>query len=153
MTLKSLLLSTLLCTVLSTAALADKTPAIEVRNVIQLYTDAQISADARKLTKILSPDAVVKFSKGDQLIVHKQSALLQHMKSQEGIQQNCSTNLTILASNKALVMAKVDFIYEDFTIENYLTIELDKNDNWKITNVNRFFTDAEGAENVLTSNR
>lgn len=152
MKLKSILLSTLLCTVLSTAALADITPAIEVRNVIQLFTDAQINADARKLTRILSDDAVVKFSKGDKLVVHKQAALLQHMKGQDGIQQNCTTNLKILASNKALVMAKVDFVYEDFTIENYLTIEMDKNNNWKITGINRFFTDAEGAEDLLTSN-
>jgi hypothetical protein len=48
-------------------------------------------------------------------------------------------------------MAKVNFIYDDFTIENFLTLELDKNGNWKITRINKFFTET-ASKNALSKN-
>jgi len=50
-----------------------------------------------------------------------------------------------------MVLAKVNFVYEGFIIENYLTLELDINQNWKITRINKFYTDA-GSAKVLTQN-
>jgi hypothetical protein len=91
----------------------------------------------------------MKFSKGDEVLSQNQISIMKLMKQNEGIKQNCSTTIDVIASSSAMTLAKVNFVYEDFVIENFLTLELDRNGNWKITSINKFFTEAE-SRNVLT---
>ena len=41
--------------------------------------------------------------------------------------QNCTTVVDVLASGDAMVLAKVNFVYKGFVVENYLTLELNSN--------------------------
>lgn len=151
MNLKSILLCTALCTVISTKSFAIYPPTQNVKTVIDEFAESHVNTDFNKLSKILSSDAVLKFSRGDEVLSQSQLSILKLMKQNEGIKQNCSTAVDIIASSNALVMAKVDFIYEDFTIENFLTLELDQAQKWKITRINKFFTETESVK--ILSNR
>jgi len=71
------------------------------------------------------------------------------MRQNQGIIQNCSTVVDVLAIGNAMVLAKVNFVYEGFVVENYLTLELDRTQNWKFTRINKFYIDA-GSPKVLT---
>lgn len=148
MNLKSILLITVLCAVLTTKSFATNPIGSNVKNVIEEFADSHINTDVNKLSKILSSDAIQKFAKGDEVLSQSQSSILKLMKQNEGIKQNCSTSIDIIANSSALVLAKVDFIYDGFTIENFLTLELDKAQNWKITRINKFFTGSEPAKTL-----
>jgi len=146
MNLKSIMLYTVLCAVITSTAFGKNRPVNDVKNVINEFADSHVNTDAAKLSRTLSSEAVLKFSKGD--IVHSQSqiSILKIMKQNEGIKQNCTTKIDILANSSALVMARVNFIYEDFVIENILTLELDKSGDWKITRINKFFSEVQPAD-------
>lgn len=149
MKLKSFLLFTVLGAVLTTATFANTPLSAKAKNVLDLYAESHLNTDASKLEKILSTDAVMKFSKGYELLSQGQSAVIKLMRFNKGIKQNCSTVVDVLASDDAMVLAKVNFVYEGFVVENYLTLELDRSQNWKITRINKFYVDAETPK-VLT---
>jgi hypothetical protein len=149
MKLKSFLLFTVLGAVLTTATYANIHPSVAAKVVLDEYAESHLNTDANKLERILSYDALMKFSKGTDVLSQGQSAMLKVMRQNQGIKQNCSTQVDVLASSDAMVLAKVNFVYEGFTVENFLTLELDKNKNWKITRINKFYTEASPAK-VLT---
>lgn len=149
MKLKSFLLFTVLGTVLTTATFANTPLSAKAKFVLDLFAESHLNTDASKLEKILSTDALLKFSKGYQVLSQGQSAVIRLMRENQGIIQNCSTVVDVLASGDAMVLAKVNFIYEGFVVENYLTLELDRTQNWKITRINKFYIDA-GSPKVLT---
>lgn len=149
MNLKSLLFCSLVCATLTTTAFAENRPSQNVKNVINEFAESHLNTDAAKLAKILSGDALLKFTKGDEVLSQSQISMIKIMKQNEGIKQNCSTTLDIIASNSAMAIAKVNFIYEDFVVENFLTLELDKASNWKITQIYKFYLEADTG-NALT---
>lgn len=150
MKLKSFLLFTVLGTVLTAATFAN-TPSLsaKAKNVINSFAESHLYTDASKLEKILSADAVIKFSKGYEVLSQGQSAVIKLMQQNQSVKQNCSIAIDVLASDDAMVLAKVNFVYEGFVVENYLTLELDRTQNWKITRINKFYIDA-GSTKVLT---
>ncbi|MFA6945205.1 MAG: nuclear transport factor 2 family protein [Pedobacter sp.] len=149
MNLKSFLFCAVLCAALTNATFAGSRPAPNVKNVINEFAESHINTDADKLAKILSADAVLKFAKGNEVFTQSQVSIKKVMKQNNGIKQNCSTTVDVIASSSALVMAKVNFVYEDFIVENFLTLELNNNGDWKITRINKFFSEAESSK-VLT---
>jgi len=149
MNLKSLLFCSLVCATLTTTAFAKNRPSRNFKNVINEFAESHLNTDAVKLAKFLSSEAVLKFTKGNEVLSQSQVSIIKIMKQNEGIKQNCTTTIDIIASNSAMAIAKVNFIYEDFVIENFLTLELDKARNWKITQIYKFFTEAETG-NALT---
>jgi hypothetical protein len=149
MKLKSFLLLTVLGTVLTTATFANNPLSAKAKNVLDLFAESYLNTDASKLEKILSSDALLKFSKGYEVLSQGNSSVIKLMRQNQGIVQNCSTVIDVLASDDAMVLAKVIFVYEGFTVENYLTLELDRTQNWKITRINKFFVET-GSPKVLT---
>lgn len=149
MKLKSFLLFTVLGAVLTTATFANTPLPTRAKNLLDVFAESHINTDAKSLERILSPDALIKFSRGYEVLSQGQSAVIKLMRQNQGIKQNCSTNFEVIASSDAMVLAKVNFVYKDFIVENYLTLELDRSQNWKITRVNKFYQDAESVK-VLT---
>ncbi len=149
MKLKTFFLCTVLGVVLMTTTFAGNPPAADAKTVLNAYAESHVNTDANKLEKILSADALMKFSKGTEVLSQGQASIIKLMRQNQGIKQNCSALVDILASSDAMVLARVNFVYEGFVIENYLTLEADKNQNWKITRINKFYTDS-GSAKVLT---
>jgi hypothetical protein len=69
------------------------------------------------------------------------------MKNTAGTQQNCQSNYEVLANSDALVIARVDFTYHDNIQHNYLIVEKNDNQEWKITQVCKMFDDIETPDN------
>ncbi len=149
MKLKTFFLCTVLGVVLMTTTYASNPAAADAKAVLKAYAESHINTDANMLEKILSADALMKFSKGNEVMSQSQSAIVKLMRQNQGIKQNCSTLVDVLASSDAMILARVNFVYEGFTIENYLTLEADKNQNWKITRINKFYNN-NGSVKVLT---
>jgi len=142
MKFKSIVLGAVLSIALTLTAFANNRPLKTAKNIISEFAESHVNTDANKLSRLLSEDAILKFSKGDEVLTQNSTSIMKLAKQNDGVIQNCSTRTELIASSEALVIAQVNFIYEDFTIENFITIELDKNQRWKITRINKFFTDA-----------
>ncbi|RYE34267.1 MAG: hypothetical protein EOP48_30545, partial [Sphingobacteriales bacterium] len=76
MKLKSFLLCTVLGAVLTTATFANTPPAADAKNVLDAYAESHVNTDASKLEKILSYDALMKFSKGTEVMSQGQAAII-----------------------------------------------------------------------------
>ncbi|MBC7758032.1 MAG: hypothetical protein H7069_04190 [Phormidesmis sp. FL-bin-119] len=149
MKFKSFLLFTVLGIVLTTATFANTPLSAKAKFVFDLFAESHLNTDASKLEKILNTDALMKFPKGYQVLSEGQSAVIRLMRQNQGIMQNCTTVVDVLASGDAMVLAKVNFVDEGFVVENYLTLELDRTQNWKITRIDKLCFDA-GSPKVMT---
>jgi len=149
MKLKLILFFAVLGTALTHEGFAENRPAADAQTVINEFAESHMNTDAARLEKILSSDAILKFSRGDEVQSQNLLSILKTMRQNQGIEQNCSTKVDILAGSDALVLARVNFIYDNFTVQNYLTLEKNKSQNWKITRIDKFFTEGD-SPSVLT---
>lgn len=76
MKFKSLLLSTALGVVLTSATLANTPPSVKATNVLEAFAESHLTTDANKLEKILSADAHMKFTKGSEVLTQGQPAII-----------------------------------------------------------------------------
>lgn len=123
-------------------------PPVDVKGTLNDFAESHMNTDAGKMQKIISPNAVMKFTLGTQVQTYSQQSILSLMKQNLGVKQNCSTQIDLVASSDALVLARVSFVYEGYVIENYLTVEWNGK-NWHITRIDKFFND-EKSSKVLT---
>jgi hypothetical protein len=68
MILKQMISITVLFAVLKSTLFGKNRLATNVKNVINEFADSHVNTDASKLSRILSPDVVQKFSKGDEVL-------------------------------------------------------------------------------------
>ncbi len=110
--------------------------------VIQYFIDSHMNADHKTLDMILDDDASYKISAQNKLITHSRSALINAMKGDKGIVQNCTSSFEIIKQTDVMTLARVDFKYPGFNQQNILLIEKGAGDTWKISRVYKFFDDA-----------
>lgn len=106
--------------------------------VLSGFMKAQMTNDVASLRKLIARDAVILIpGKIDQVRISKDE-YLDFLKQSGKMQQQCYPSYEILSSNANNVTARVDFDYTGFIIHHYLKAEK-KNDNWKITELNKSF--------------
>ncbi|WP_139113043.1 nuclear transport factor 2 family protein [Mucilaginibacter sp. PPCGB 2223] len=113
-----------------------KTPAFET--VIDDYISSYMNSDFKKLDKVLSDDARIKMPRAEKIIVQYKNDLVSAMKA-DATKQECTSEYEVVAKSNALILARVDFQYANFKQQNFLTIEKNENNEWKITQVCKFF--------------
>lgn len=89
----------------------------------------------------MSDNSVLKLPRGEKVLVQEKDDLVSMMKKDAGTQQNCQSNYEVLAKSDAMVIARVDFNYENCTQHDYLIIEKNDRHDWKITQVCKMFED------------
>lgn len=151
----------LVCMILGLSAAVNTTyavngPAMDYNEVISNYMDSYMTGNYKKMGKILSEDVHVKTPRLDTVLVQNKDNLLTQIKQTGSIDQNCRSNYEVLDKSDAMIIARVDFKYNDFTQRNYLVLEKNDNKQWEITQVCKFFGDAkvsaQPATNVTASN-
>jgi hypothetical protein len=113
-----------------------KAPTYET--VIDDYIDSYITANVKKLDKVLSEDVCIKMPRAEKVIVQYKADLLDRMKA-DATKQDCTSEYEVIAKSDALIIARVDFQYANFKQQNFITIEKNENNEWKITQVCRIF--------------
>ena len=115
--------------------------------VIKDFIDSHMSSNYKKLNKVLDENSTLKIPRGEKVIQQSKESLIEAMKSSAGTQQNCQSNYEVLAKSDALVIARVDFSYQNNIQHNYLVVERDDKQEWKITQVYKMFDDIETPDN------
>ncbi|SKB49894.1 nuclear transport factor 2 family protein [Daejeonella lutea] len=123
-------------------------PPRDIKSILSEFADSHVNSDVRKMEGILSETAVLKFTRENEVQTYSQQSIIHLMKLNLGVKQNCTTQIGVIADSDALAIAKVNFIYDGFVIENYLTLEWHKG-AWKITRIDKFFN-ADKSPKVLT---
>ncbi|MXV17030.1 nuclear transport factor 2 family protein [Hufsiella ginkgonis] len=111
--------------------------------VISTFISGHVNTDAKKLDNVLSDDATFKIPRQNKVIVQSRSALLNAMKQESGVVQNCSSSYQLITKTDALIMARVDFKYPGFVQQNFITMERSGDAGWKITQVYKISENAE----------
>jgi hypothetical protein len=120
-------------------------PVIETgyTTVIRDFIDSHMTSNFKKLKSIMSDNSVLKIPRGEKVLVQEKEDLVSMMKKDAGTQQNCQSNYEVLAKSDAMVIARVDFNYENCTQHDYLIIEKNDKQDWKITQVCKLFEDIQ----------
>lgn len=115
----------------------------DYNTTVQDYIDSHMNANYKKLKKIMNDDATFKIPRDENVIIQTKSDIVDEMKNEGGIKQNCQASYEVVAKSNALVMVRVDFNYDNCLQQNFLTLEKDANKQWKITQVYKIFNDKE----------
>ena len=115
--------------------------------VIRDFIDSHMNGNYKELSKVLDENYTLKIPRGNKVIQQSKASLVDAMKKEAGTQQNCQSNYEVLAKSDALVIARVDFSYHDTIQHNYLIVEKDDNEHWKISQVYKMFDDNEAPGN------
>jgi len=100
----------------------------------------------------LSDDACVKIPRAEKVIVQHKSSLVNEMREEKGIVQACTSKYEIIAHSDALVIARVDFQYENFKQHNFVILEKNDDKEWKITQVCKVFQNTDKPVEPSTNN-
>jgi len=146
-TMKNKFLVTCLISLLSVTSIyaytGPKTGETGYAAVIRDFIDSHMNGNYKELSKVLDENYTLKIPRGNKVIQQSKSSLVDAMKKEAGTQQNCQSNYEVLAKSDALVIARVDFSYHDSIQHNYLILEKDDAQEWKITQVCKMFEDLE----------
>lgn len=122
--------------------------------VIKEYIASHMNGNYKILRKIMNDDATFKIPRAEKVLIQKKSDIVDAMKQEGGIKQNCECTYEVVAKSSALVMVRVDFRYDNCVQQNFLVLE--KNDNeWQIAQVYKIFNDKEpgtDAPKVIANN-
>jgi hypothetical protein len=129
------------------AALSIKTYAETVPDsftqIVSDYIDCHINCNYKKLRTIMNDDAAFKIPRAEAVIVQTKSDMVDQMKSNKGVKQDCQASFQVVAKSTSLAMVRVDFEYGNCTQQNFLVLEKNADKEWKITQVYKIFNDKE----------
>lgn len=114
--------------------------------VIRDFIDSHMNSNYKKLNNIMDENSTFKIPRGEKVIQQSKSSLIDAMKNVAGTKQNCESNFEVLAKSDALVIARIDFTYHDSIQHNYLIVEKNDNQQWKITQVYKMFDDIQAPQ-------
>ena len=124
----------------------------DFNTVIDAFIASRINTDYKTMKTILSPDAVEKFPRLKMTYRTTADDVLKIMKVNDGVIQTCTSSFKVLAESDGMIMAQVDFIYQEQIVSEFITLERDGKGDWKVTQINKFFIHApEGKKSAPNS--
>ncbi|MDB5010425.1 MAG: hypothetical protein JWQ06_1214 [Mucilaginibacter sp.] len=134
--LKSILLGLSLLVVCG-AAKASDVPLTE-DYVINTYVDALTQGNLNGINNILAANAQFNVLQNKKVVTFSKQDMMDYLKSNKGVQQNCTTATTLIENNADDAIVKVDMKYADHVQSNLVTM-INTDNGWKISNVYSIF--------------
>ena len=110
------------------------------------FIASHMNNDCKKFDEVMADGATLKIPRGETVLVQTRQKLFEHMKSLGKANQNCEAGYQVLAKSNAIVIARVDFNYENTIQHNFITLEKNEEKEWKITQVYKMFEDKDASE-------
>ena len=123
----------------SKAGTPNKNEKLTMRYAISAYVDAFAHGRSIGLAEIIDDNAKFCHTRGQRVFSFTKTEILESLKSQKNVEQNCTTTSRIVENTGNLVVYKVQMKYENFSRINYVTMS-DTGSGWKITNVSSVFS-------------
>jgi len=125
------------------AGAVQKTGSPGYDSVIKDFIESHMKTNHKKLKLILEDGAQIKIPRGETVIVQNKHDVVEQAQQDEGVQQVCGFSYEVLGKSDAIVIARVDFKYENCIQHNYLTLEKNEDKEWKITQDCKIFDDIQ----------
>jgi hypothetical protein len=138
-TLKTTLIALLLTLTCNLTKADTPTEKLTMRYAISAYVDAFAHGRFTGLAEVIDDSAKFSHTRGQQVISFSKNQILEGLKSQQNVEQNCTTTARIVENTPKLVVYKVQMKYQNFSRINYVTMA-DTGNGWKITNVSSTFS-------------
>jgi hypothetical protein len=106
---------------------------------VNTYIDAMTRGKLGGLNDVLDKSAAFSMVRGNQVLSFDKKQMIGYFQSNKNTEQQCTTSTSVVESNPAIAIVKVDMKYDNFTRSNYITIANTGN-GWKITNVYSVFS-------------
>jgi len=111
---------------------------ISLKHAITTYVNAMTHGQVNDLAIVVDQDAKFTMLRGNKMLSFNRADIVNSVKENEDVDQDCTTTSTVRESNSDLTVVKVDMKYAGFTRTNYVTLAYTV-DGWKITNVYSVF--------------
>ena len=137
--LKTIILGTALMALFGTAGAAKFTrnvPPLSLEDVLKTYVEATTQGNVVGFEKILSNNVTFTTTRNDNVITLKKEDVLNNLKANAGIKQDCTTTTTLLTATRESTVYEIDVKYADYVRADYITIVGNDESGWKITKVN-----------------
>jgi len=105
---------------------------------INTYVDAMTRGKIQGLGDVVDQSAKFNMLRGKNVLSFTKGEMIESIKSNKNIEQNCTTSTTIMESNSDMAVVKVDMQFDGFVRTNYVTVA-NTGKGWKITNVYSVF--------------
>lgn len=112
---------------------------LTLRYAITAYVDAFAHGQIQNLTEVIDDSAKFSQTRGQKVCFFSKDQILQGLKNQQNVEQNCTTHVDLVENTYALVVYKVEMRYPTFSRFSYVTMA-DTGNGWKITNVATVFS-------------
>lgn len=123
--------------VLSTSAFAKddtKSEKLNINYALKAYIDAVAHGKINGLNEVMDKDVKFTSTRGQQIINHDRNQILNSLKHLQNVEQNCSTEFSIIESTPTQSVVKVTMKYDGFSKINYLSMS-NTGKGWKIVSV------------------
>ncbi len=123
--------------VLSVSAFANDDSKIEkskINYALKAYVDAVAHGKIEGLADVLDKDIKFTTTRGEQIINYNKVQMLNSLRHLQNVEQNCSTEFSIMESTPTQSVVKVTMKYEGFSKISYLSMA-NTNQGWKIVSV------------------
>jgi len=139
-TLRTLMIGVALFTVCTAAKATFHTDEANMSKnfAINTYIDAMTRGKANGMNEVLDPSVKFTMLRGKKVISFSKKEVLENLKNDKDVEQNCTTDTEILQNDADQSVVKVDMKYDGFVRSNYVTLANTGN-GWKIINVYSVF--------------
>ncbi len=138
-TLKTLAVA--LFMVVSFSAFAAKQPQSkrsDMTQVVKTYVDAVSLGKVDDLPEILDQDFRFTTTRNAKIINHNRTEIIKVLKASKNVEQNCTTEYTVIQATPTQGLVKLTMKYQDFSKIQYLNLT-NTGQGWKITAVSTSF--------------
>src|SRR5690606_756924 len=103
--------------------------------VLNQYIDCTSKGKFNDFSKILDNNFKYHITYSGRTTTYNKKQIVEYMKETKNLLRNCNTSYTLVESNDNFSIAKVDMKYPTFTKTDYVTMYINSNTEWTITNV------------------
>ena len=138
-TLKTLTAALLI--VLTGSAFANddvKKAKLQLDYTVNTFIDAVSHGKINDLTEVLDSDVKLTFTRANKIYNYNKAEILRSIKPLKNIEQNCSTDFSIIEVNPNQAIAKVTMKYNGFSKISLVNMVNSKT-GWKITNISNTY--------------
>jgi hypothetical protein len=110
-------------------------PLSNYNNVIEQFIDSHLNTSYKEFDAVMDDAATIRVPRGETVMIEKKKDVVKQMKYLGIVKQDCTAKYEVLEKSGALVIARVDFKYQNAVQHHYLTLEKNEYKEWQIMQV------------------
>ena len=120
------------------AADESKLEKLEMNYALKTYIDAVAHGKISGLSEVLDKDIKITITRGEKIINHNKTEVMNSLKGMENVEQNCTTEYSVVEATPTISVVKVIMKYDGFSKVTYLNLA-NTTKGWKIINISSSF--------------